>query len=87
MGVSKRQVIIVEGHSRYHTCSAKKRKQYTVAVVVSPKCFFTLGRCGSGITFEEWEELEKWLPFKPWPKGGRGCPKHFKPWKPTVRRA
>lgn len=54
---------------------------------MSPKCFFTLGRCGSGITFEEWEELEKWLPFKPWPKGGRGCPKHFKPWKPTVRRA
>lgn len=24
-----------------------------------PKCFYTLGRVGSGISFAEWEELEK----------------------------
>jgi ATP-dependent DNA ligase len=49
-----------------------------------PTCFYTVGRCGSGITFQEWEELEKRLPFKPWPKGGR-CPTFFKPWKPSRR--
>jgi len=49
---------------------------------LKPKCFYTVGRCGSGITYQEWEELEKRLAFKPWPKGGR-CPKFMKPWKPA----
>lgn len=50
----------------------------------APKCFYTLGRCGSGISFAEWEELEKKLPLKPWKRGTVRL-SHFKPWKPTKR--
>ncbi len=49
-----------------------------------PKCFYTLGRVGSGVTFPEWDEVERKLPFKKW-RGGYKLPGHFKPWKPGPR--
>lgn len=45
------------------------------------QCFYTLGRVGNGLSFQEWEDLEKFVALKKWPAAGRALAKHFKPLK------